>query len=43
MEYYTSTLSLNIEMFIKRELKPYLVETYEEAKKVEAELESINK
>ena len=43
MEYYTSTLSPNIEMFIKRELKPYLVETYEEFKKVEAELGSINK
>ena len=30
-------------MFVKRSVKPSLVETYEEAKKVEAELESINK
>ena len=43
MEYYTSKLSPNIEMFVKRSVKPSLVETYEEAKKVEVELESINK
>ena len=38
MEYYTSTLSPDIEMFVKRSVKPSLVETYEED-----ELESINK
>ena len=30
-------------MFVKRVVKPSLVENYEEANKVEAELESINK
>ena len=30
-------------MFVKRSVKPSLVETYEEDNKVEAELESINK
>ena len=30
-------------MFVKRLVKPSLVETYEEAKKVDAKLESINK
>ena len=43
MEYYASALSPDIAMFVKRSVKPSLVETYEEAKKVEAELESINK
>ena len=43
MEYYTSTLSLDTTMFVKRLVKPSLVENYEEAKKVEHDLESINK
>ena len=43
IEYYTSALSPNIAMFVKRSVKPSLVETYEETNKVEAELESINK
>ena len=43
MEYYTSALSLDIAMFVKRLVKTFLVETYEEANKVEDELESINK
>ena len=43
MEYYTSTLSPDIAMFVKRSTNPSLVETYEESKKVENELESINK
>ena len=30
-------------MFVKKSVKPSLVENYEEAKKVESELESINK
>jgi len=30
-------------MFVKRSVKPSLVETYEEAVKIEFELESINK
>ena len=43
MEYFTSTLSPDITMFVKRSVKPYLIENYEEAKKVKDELESINK
>ena len=43
IEYYTSTLSPNIAMFVKRAIKPSLVETYEEANKVEVELDSIEK
>ena len=43
MEYYSSTLFPEIEIFVKRSAKPSLLETYEEAKKVEEELESINK
>ena len=43
IEYYSSKLSVEIEMFVKRSMKPSLLETYEEAKKVEEELESINK
>ena len=30
-------------MFVKRSVKPSLAETYDEAKKIEAELESVNK
>ena len=43
IEYYSSTHSPEIAMFVKRSVKPSLLETYEEAKKVEEELESINK
>ena len=32
MEYYTSALPPDIEMFVKRSVKPSLVETYEEKK-----------
>ena len=41
--FYSSTLSPEIAMFVKRSVKPSLLETYEEAKMVEEELESINK
>ena len=43
MEYYNSTLSPDIAMFVKMSVKPSLVETYEESKKVEVEIESIRK
>ena len=43
IEYYSSALSPEIAMFVKRSVKHLLLETYEEAKKVEEELESINK
>ena len=43
MEYFTSTLSLDITMFVKRSVKPSLIENYEESKKVKDELEIINK
>ena len=43
IEYYTSALGPEIAMFVKRSDKPTLVETYEEAEKVEAEMESIDK
>ena len=43
IEYYTSALPPDIAMFVKRSIKPSLVETYEESVKIEAELESINK
>ena len=39
MEYYTSSLFHDIEMFVKSLVSPSLVETYEDAKKVEVELE----
>ena len=29
IEYYTSVLSPDIEMFVKRSINPYLLETYE--------------
>ena len=38
MEYYTSLLSPDIVMFVKRSINPSLVETYEEYKKVQVEL-----
>ena len=43
IEYYTLELCPSIEKLIKRSAKPYLVKTYEEANKVEAGLEIINK
>ena len=43
IEYYTSTLSSDLAILVKRSVKYYLVETYEEAIKIEAKLESINK
>ena len=41
IEYYTSALRPDLAMFSKRSVRPTLGETYEEAKKVEAEMESI--
>ena len=41
IEYYISALGPNIAMFSKRSVMPTLVDTYEEAEKVEVELESI--
>ena len=43
IEYYTSSLCPSIAMFVKRSVNPYLVETYEEANKIEVELNIINK
>ena len=43
IEYYTSTLCLDMVMFAKRSVKASLAGTYEEAEKIEAELESVNK
>ena len=42
IEYYTSALGPDLAMFVTRSVKPTLVETYEEAEKVEAEMESID-
>ena len=41
IEYYTSSLGPELAMFAKMKLKPTLVETYEEAERVEAESESV--
>ena len=41
IEYYTSTLGPELAMFSKMKAKPTLLETYEEAERVEAERESI--
>ena len=41
IEYYNSALGPDLAMFSKRWVRPTLVETYEEAEKVEAEMESI--
>ena len=41
IEYYSSALGPDLAMFDKRSVRPTLVETYEEAEKVEAETESI--
>ena len=43
VEYYTTTLNPPIAMFVKREVKPMLVENYEEDSRVEADLDSIAK
>ena len=42
IEYYTSALGPELAMFVKRLVRPTLVDTYEEAEKVEAEMESID-
>ena len=42
IEYYTSTLGPNLAMFVKRSVKPTLLDTYEEDENVEAEMESID-
>ena len=41
IEYYTSALGPDLAMFAKMKAKPTLVETYEEAERVEAEKESL--
>ena len=41
IEYYTSALGPDLAMFAKISVKPMLSETYEEAERVEAEMESI--
>ena len=41
IEYYTLALSPDLVMFAKRSVRPTLVETYEEAEKVEVEMDSI--
>ena len=43
IEYYTSALSPDMAMFAKRSVKASLAKIYEEAEKIEAELESLNK
>ena len=43
IEYYTSALGPDLAMFVKRLVNPTLVKMYEEAKKVEAKMESIDK
>ena len=42
IEYYTSDLGPDLAMFVKISVRPTLVDTYEEAKKVEVEMESID-
>ena len=41
IEYYTSDLGPDLDMFAKMKAKPTLAKTYEEVEKVEAERESI--
>ena len=41
IEYYTSSLGLDLAMFTKMKAKYMLAETYKDAKRVEAEKESI--
>ena len=43
VEYYTTTLSPQLEMLMKRAVKLTLVENFEEAIKVEVDLDSISK
>ena len=43
IEYYTSNLGPDMTMFAKRSIKASLDKIYEESKKIEAEIESINK
>ena len=43
IEYYTSALGPEMAMFSKRSVQSTLATAYEEAKKIEAELESIEK
>ena len=43
IKYYTSKLSPEIEMFVKRSVNPTLVENYEEAVNIEDGNESIDK
>ena len=43
IEYYTSSLGSDIAMFVEILVKPSLGETYDEAEKIEVELESVNK
>ena len=43
IEYYTTTLYPPIAMFVKRAVKATLVENYEEAKKVEDDLDIITR
>ena len=42
IEYYTSALGPDLAMFVERSVNPTLVETYEEAEKVEAEMDNID-
>ena len=42
IEYYTSALGPDLAMFVKRSIRPTLVDTYEEVEKVEDEMESID-
>ena len=41
IEYYTLALGPDLSMFVKRSVRPTLVDTFEEAEKVEEEMESI--
>ena len=41
IDYYTSALGPDLAMFVKRSVRPTLVDTYEEVEKVEVEMESI--
>ena len=42
IDYYTSSLGPGLSMFVKRSVRPTLVETYEEFEKVEEEMDSID-
>ena len=43
VEYYTTTLYPPIAMFVKREVKPTLVENYEKAKRLKVDLDSVTR